>query len=116
MRRERGDRTRARVFAPPLLGCLLAAATIGCQSPPLVIVIPPEQYVIVDAPPVVLCPETLPLAPFVDGVVLVVHSGRTKRETVQRSIKQLQQIQGRVLGIVLNRKRYFIPDFIYRRL
>jgi Mrp family chromosome partitioning ATPase len=72
--------------------------------------------VIVDAPPVVLCPETPPLSPFVDGIVLVVHSGRTKRETVDRSIKQLQQFQGRVLGVVLNRKRYYIPRFIYRRL
>ena len=72
--------------------------------------------VIIDAPPVVLCPETPPLSPFVDGVVLVVHSGRTKRETVDRSIKQIQQFQGRVLGVVLNRKRYYIPYFIYRRL
>ncbi|HEX6791968.1 MAG TPA: CpsD/CapB family tyrosine-protein kinase [Candidatus Krumholzibacteria bacterium] len=72
--------------------------------------------VIIDAPPVVICPETPPLAPHVDGVVLVVHAGRTKRETVDRSIKQLLQFQGRVLGVVLNRKRYYIPRFIYRRL
>jgi protein-tyrosine kinase len=72
--------------------------------------------VIVDAPPVVVCPETPPLSPFVDGLVLVVHSGRTKRETVERSVKQIQQFQGRVLGVVLNRKRYYIPHFIYKRL
>lgn len=72
--------------------------------------------VIIDAPPVVVCPETPPLSPFVDGAVLVVHSGRTKRETVERSVKQIQQFQGRVLGVVLNRKRYYIPYFIYKRL
>jgi len=72
--------------------------------------------VIVDAPPVVVCPETPPLSPFVDGAVLVIHSGRTKRETVERSVKQIQQFQGRVLGVVLNRKRYYIPYFIYKRL
>jgi Mrp family chromosome partitioning ATPase len=72
--------------------------------------------VIIDAPPIVLCPETPPLAPFVDGVVLLVHCRRTKRETVERSIKQVQQFRGRVLGVVLNRKRYYIPDFIYRRV
>jgi protein-tyrosine kinase len=72
--------------------------------------------VIVDAPPVVVCPETTPLAPFVDGSIVVVHSGRTKRETVERSVKQIQQFQGRVLGVVLNRKRYYIPYFIYKRL
>jgi Mrp family chromosome partitioning ATPase len=72
--------------------------------------------IIVDAPPIVLSPETPPIAPLVDGVVIVVLSGKTKRETVQRSINLIQQFNGRVLGLVLNRKRYFIPDFIYRRL
>jgi len=72
--------------------------------------------VIVDAPPIVACPETPPIAPLADGVVLVVHCGRTKRETVERSVKQVAQFKGRVIGVVLNRKRYYIPEFIYRRL
>lgn len=72
--------------------------------------------VIIDAPPVVMCPETPPITPFTDGVVLVVLTGRTKRETVSRSVGQVRLFKGRVLGIVLNRKRYFVPDFIYKRL
>ncbi len=72
--------------------------------------------IIVDAPPVVLSPETPPIAPLVDGVIVVVLCGKSKRETVQRSINLIQQFNGRVLGVVLNRKKYFIPDFIYRRL
>ena len=72
--------------------------------------------VIVDAPPIVACPETPPIAPLADGVVLVVHCGRTKRETIARSVKQVEQFKGRVVGVVLNRKRYYIPAFIYRRL
>jgi Mrp family chromosome partitioning ATPase len=72
--------------------------------------------VVIDAPPVVLAPETPPIAPLVDGVVMVVWSRKTKRETVQRSIQLLRQFDGRVLGVVLNRKRYHIPEFIYRRL
>ncbi len=72
--------------------------------------------VIVDAPPIVACPETPPITPLADGVALVVHCGRTKRETVERSVKQVEQFKGRVVGVVLNRKRYYIPAFIYRRL
>lgn len=72
--------------------------------------------IIVDAPPIVLSPETPPIAPLVDGVVVVVLCGKTKRETVRRSIKLVEQFNGRVVGVVLNRKRHFIPDFIYRRL
>jgi Mrp family chromosome partitioning ATPase len=72
--------------------------------------------VLVDAPPIVGSPEAPPMAAIVDGVVLVVKSGKTKREVVQRSLDMIAQFDGNVLGVVLNRKKYYIPDFIYRRL
>jgi protein-tyrosine kinase len=72
--------------------------------------------VLIDAPPVVGSPETPPLSAHVDGVVVVVHTGKTKREVVQRSLKMIGQSDGKVLGVILNRKRYYIPDFIYRRI
>jgi len=77
-----------------------------------------ESYdrVIIDAPPVIQCPETPPMAALVDGVVLVVRCERTKREMVQRSMSMIAQFEGKVLGVVLNRKKYYIPDFVYRRL
>jgi protein-tyrosine kinase len=75
-----------------------------------------HDTVIVDAPPIVLSPETPPITRQADGVVLVVLSGRTKREVVQRSINLVRQFEGRVLGVALNRKRYYIPEFLYRRL
>lgn len=72
--------------------------------------------VILDAPPVNSSPETPPMAAFVDGVVMVVHAGKTKREVVQRALGSISSFKGNVLGVVLNRKRYHIPDFIYRRI
>lgn len=75
-----------------------------------------HDTVVVDTPPIVLCPETPPIARHADGVVMVVLSGRTKREVVQRSINLVKQFEGRVLGVALNRKRYYIPEFLYRRL
>jgi Mrp family chromosome partitioning ATPase len=72
--------------------------------------------VMIDAPPVVGSPESPPLAAYVDGVVVVVHCGKTKREIVQRSLEMIGQFDGNVLGVVLNRKKYHIPEFIYRRI
>ena len=72
--------------------------------------------VLVDAPPVIGSPEVPPMASAVDGVVIVVRAGKTKREIVQRSLEMVGQFEGQVLGLVLNRKKYYIPDFIYRRL
>ncbi len=72
--------------------------------------------VLVDAPPVVVSPETPPLSSFVDGVVIVIQCGRTKREVIKRSLNMIEQFKGKVVGLILNRKKYFIPDFIYRRI
>jgi Mrp family chromosome partitioning ATPase len=72
--------------------------------------------VVIDAPPVISSPETPPMTAFVDGVVLVVRAGKTKREAVLRSMDSIASFKGRVFGVVLNRKRYYIPGFIYRRI
>lgn len=72
--------------------------------------------VVIDAPPVVSSPETPPMTAFVDGVVLVVRAGKTKREAVLRALDSIASFKGRVLGVVLNRKRYYIPGFIYKRI
>ena len=72
--------------------------------------------IIVDAPAVVLSPETPPMTPAVDGVVVVLKCDQTKREIVQRSLSMINQFSGRVLGVVLNRKKYYIPEFIYKRI
>jgi protein-tyrosine kinase len=74
------------------------------------------DWVIVDGAPVLESPESVDLAPLVDGVVLVVHSGKTKRPVVVRAVDLLRKSGARVLGSVLNRRRFEIPDFIYRRV
>jgi Mrp family chromosome partitioning ATPase len=51
-----------------------------------------------------------------DGVVMVLRAGRTNRQVAGRALETLRQIGGRVLGVVLNRRQFPIPDFIYRHL
>jgi hypothetical protein len=71
--------------------------------------------VIIDAPPVVVCPETPPLSPFVDGSVLVVHSGRTKRETWNgRSSRSSNSRDGCSVSSSIGSAITF-PFFIYKR-
>ena len=72
--------------------------------------------VIIDAPPVIEFPETPPMTAFVDGVVMVLHAGKTKRETVLRAMESIENFNGNLLGVVLNRKKYYIPEFIYKRV
>jgi protein-tyrosine kinase len=74
------------------------------------------EWVVVDGPPVLEAPESVDLAPLVDGVVLVIRSGYTKRPVALRATELLRKSGVRVLGSVLNRRHLEIPDFIYRRI
>lgn len=74
------------------------------------------EWIVVDGPPVLEAADAAALAAAVDGVVLVVQAGRTKRPVLARSADILRKSGARVLGTVLNRRRLEIPDFLYRRL
>jgi protein-tyrosine kinase len=74
------------------------------------------DYVILDGPPVPAFPECLVLCAKVDGVVLVLESGKTRRQVALRARKQVEEVGGKMLGVVLNKRKYYIPEWIYRRL
>lgn len=74
------------------------------------------DMVLVDCPCLRNFPDSAVLGSLCDGVVLVVRSGKTKREIIQYSQDMLQKAGARELGVILNRVRFFIPDLIYRRL
>jgi protein-tyrosine kinase len=73
-------------------------------------------HIIIDAPPPQNAPETLLLASKVSGVILVLNCDRSRRKIVRRIADQIRGNRGRLLGTVLNRRRRFIPDWLYRRL
>ena len=60
--------------------------------------------------------HSLDIAPHVDGVILIVHAGQTRWEVVQDSKEQFERVQAKLFGVVLNRRKFFIPNFLYRNL
>jgi Mrp family chromosome partitioning ATPase len=74
------------------------------------------DLVLLDAPSIATAPTAELLAGSVDGVVLVVEAGRTRWQVVRNAIEQIEAQKGVVLGVVLNKVRHYIPDFIYRKL
>ncbi len=74
------------------------------------------HYLFFDAPPVLSYPETAVLGSYVDGVLLVVRSVSTRREAVARARDALNKSGCNIVGVVLNRYRYSIPEFIYKRI
>jgi len=55
-----------------------------------------------DAPPVLAVTDSSILATKVDGVLLVVSAGRTRREDVRTAKAQLEKVNAHVIGAVLN--------------
>lgn len=74
------------------------------------------EWVLLDSPPIVRFMDPILLAQRVDGVVMVVEAKKTRWEVARSSIERVMAGNGRVLGIVLNKRHYPIPHWLYRRL
>jgi capsular exopolysaccharide synthesis family protein len=74
------------------------------------------DYIVFDGPPVPLFAECKIISHKMDGVVLVIESGKTRRQVALNVKKQLEDAGGKLLGVVLNKRRHYIPAWIYRRL
>ncbi len=59
-------------------------------------------HVVVDSPPIASFTDGVLIASMVDGVILVVHSGKSSRQVVRRSRQLLQDIGAKIFGVVLN--------------
>ena len=64
------------------------------------------DYVLFDTPPVVIVTDAAVLATRVDGVLLVVSAGKTRRELAQRAKGLLEKVNAPLLGVVLNSVKY----------
>ena len=74
------------------------------------------DYVILDAPPISGYAETKVMGKKVDGVIMVIESGKTRKQVAIRAKQELEDAGAKVLGVILNRRKYYIPEWIYKRL
>lgn len=74
------------------------------------------DFVLIDTPPITMCSESRRLASIVDGVVLVVESGKSRIQVAKRAKQEIESAGGRLLGVVYNRRKFHIPKWLYRRL
>jgi len=52
----------------------------------------------------------------VDGVVIVVNAGESRRDEILNSQRMIETAGGKFLGFVLNKRRYPVPEWLYKRL
>jgi polysaccharide biosynthesis transport protein len=70
-------------------------------------------HIVIDSPPIASFTDGVLIASMVDGVLLVVHSGKSSRGIVRRSRQLLQDVGAKVFGVVLNNVNLRSQDSYY---
>ncbi len=70
---------------------------------------------LIDTPPVNAYADHLALAALSCGALLVVEFAKTGRESIQRALSSLRR-EAPPLGLIINKQRRVIPDWLYRHL
>jgi capsular exopolysaccharide synthesis family protein len=74
------------------------------------------DYVIVDAPPLTRCADAITLGQVTDGFVMVLEANATRKEVAQMAADHLRAANIQILGAVLNKRTFPIPDSLYKKL
>ncbi len=69
--------------------------------------------VVLDSPPVTALSDAAILATQVDGVLMVLDAGGTRREAAARALEALRHVQARVVGALLNRMPVASSGYYY---
>jgi succinoglycan biosynthesis transport protein ExoP len=60
------------------------------------------DHILIDSPPIINVTDAVILSKMVDGVIMVVHGGRSTREAVRRARQELDSVGAKIFGVVLN--------------
>jgi Mrp family chromosome partitioning ATPase len=74
------------------------------------------DFVLIDIPGILSYGDATLLAHLSDGAVLVVGSNMTRRESARMAKESLEAASVPILGAVLNKRRFPIPEAIYKKL
>jgi Mrp family chromosome partitioning ATPase len=74
------------------------------------------DYILIDAPSVSDVSWAPMLGAAADGVVLVVQAEHTRWPVVLNSKEEFEGNGAKVLGVFLNKRRFYVPDSIYNRV
>ncbi len=73
------------------------------------------SYIVVDGNSYLASPDSPLVANCFGGCVLVVEAEKTKWEVVQQAVSKMQMMESKVLGAVLNKRKFYIPRLLYER-
>lgn len=72
------------------------------------------DYVIFDGHSILISSDVSLVAKYFDGIIMVIECEKTKWEVVQQAKEKLNNVGGNILGVVLNKRKYYIPKMFYK--
>jgi Mrp family chromosome partitioning ATPase len=74
------------------------------------------DYILIDAPALAQVPWSPAIGKLTDGIVLVVEAERTRFPVVRHAKEEFENSGVKVLGVFLNKRKFYVPRAIYRFL
>jgi len=71
------------------------------------------DHVVIDSPPIANFTDGALISSMVNGVLLVIHGGKTSRGIVRRSQQMLQEVGAKICGVVMNNVNLRSQDYYY---
>jgi len=91
------------------------AELVGSQRMKRLIEKVSEQFdvVLIDTPPIIAVTDAAIIAQEVDGVILVLASGEVNKDYAQRAKEQLDKVEAKILGAVINKADMKTSEYYY---
>lgn len=74
------------------------------------------DLILFDTAPLTSCADALAISRHVDGVIIVLEADKTRLPAAESIRDKLRESGGNVIGTVFNKRRFHIPEAIYKRL
>lgn len=74
------------------------------------------RYIIIDGDSIYSNNNTIEIAAKTDAVILVVQAEETRWEVAQAAQKRLNQAGANIIGCIFNNRKYYTPNWIYKKL
>jgi len=71
-------------------------------------------HVLIDGPPISSEPEMLRIVPDVDYMLLVLKAHTVKWQVLKKTKQLIEQVGQKNIGVVLNHRKFFIPEKLYK--
>lgn len=74
------------------------------------------RFVVIDGEAIYASPDSLVIGTLVDGVILVIQAEDTRGEVAQAAVQRLTQAGAKLIGSVFNKRKYYMPKWLYNNL